>query len=114
MEDQESFVPCYPPPVDITELTQSTRFNNIAAADLADWYGVLVAYTNMTLGLLEDEEMPYTTTEKLRIILKMLTTVLSHFSGVVRYLNHACMHTQLYTSATYYVCIANATIHTLF
>ena len=50
---------------------------------LATWHGVLLAYTNYTSVLLQDEEMPDQVITNLNTIFKMLKAVLTLFSEVV-------------------------------
>lgn len=88
IEDQESFVQCYPAPVNTDEPRKLMAVfgpTTTQAGHLATWHGVLLAYANYTSVLLEDEEMPDQAIEKLNIIFKMLKAVLTLFSEVVSY-----------------------------
>ena len=86
MDDDESFVPCYPAPVNTMRLVQlkalgstATRVSNVAA-----WYGVLAAYAKYTAGLLENEsDLPPHVVKKLTTVFEMLQSVLQLFADVV-------------------------------
>ena len=86
MEDEESFVPCYPPPVNTARLVQLKPLGDRATkvTHMAAWYGVLAAYAQYTAELLEDkEELPRQVAKKLTTVYQMLQSVLQLFTDVV-------------------------------
>lgn len=86
MEDGESFVPCYPAPVDTSQLVQTkTLRTGTEVSNMAAWYGVLAAYAQYTSELLDDA-MPPKAVKKLSTVFEMLKSVLTLFSDVVRHL----------------------------
>ena len=86
MDDGESFVHCYKPPVDTAVEERKIGVYGPATTTLehlADWHGILLAYANYTSVLLEDEAMPEKAKMRLNKIMKMLRAVLKILSEVV-------------------------------
>ena len=86
MEDEESFVPCNPAPVNnrlLKELeTRGPRATE--ARHLALTYGVLAAYAEYTEGLLEDvSNLPPHVVKKITTVFEMLQSVIQLFTDVV-------------------------------
>ena len=100
MEDEESFVPCNPAPVNnrlLKELeTRGPRATE--ARHLALTYGVLAAYAEYTEGLLEDvSSLPPHVAKKLTTVFEMLQSVIQLFTDVVSTITN----TNKYQSRTY-------------
>ena len=88
MEDDESFIPCYPAPVDTRTLKVLTSLGNTAtkARHIAAWHGVLAAYAEYAKGLIEDEtNLPPHLAKKLNTVFEMLQSVLQLFTDVVSF-----------------------------
>ena len=78
-EEDQSFVPCFPAPVD----TASLRNGPPITSQFVGWYGVLFTYVNHTSVLLQDEEMPQEVLNELNFTLRIMVPILQLFSKVV-------------------------------
>ena len=86
MDDGESFVHCYEPPVNTAAEKRKIGVygpTTTTLEHLADWHGILLSYANYTSVLLEDEAMPEKAKMSLSKIMKMLRAVLKILSKVV-------------------------------
>ena len=100
-EDGESFVPCYPAPVDIQKLVELNDLgsNGTTVRNMASWYGVLAAYATYAASLTENSD---DSPRKLLKLLEILEAVLNLFTDVVSIYTHACTDCVYNSMLAYY------------